>query len=249
MLSYFYHVRIRIAVCTRRYNCFHISNDGLAQMTTSKLVSLEVMKDWPIITILHHVQNEILSPSNVNQKNHFLFLSATGEEHKSHHAVQNCTSAAKPRSPKRLHRSRCLQDWRMLCHRFEKLKAAKAIKSQKDFLSSHLSDPLSLKDRSVFSRWYKRFVSGELADVPVNAKRNSHPELTVVDEALKKYIDSKLIRVETGKPISISWKELQSVAQQSWLKNKDYFAVSEKSSFKASASYISNFLRRNSIKL
>ena len=136
-----------------------------------------------------------------------------------------------------------------LSERYHRLKETNKVGSQKEFLLSSLSDPLSVRDRSVFSRWYKKYLNGDLHDTRMKAKRATKSELVIIDEELLKYVISTRKKNEIErKGSNLTWTDLQKATHQALLQlpEEDRTKIGV---FNASIGYISNFLKRYNMKV
>ena len=149
----------------------------------------------------------------------------------------------------RKHKSRKIKEWYRHAETYHRLKQENEKMTQMEFLSDNSSGPLSLDDRSVFSRWYKRYLDGELESVGSNTKRISKLNLRVVDEAVVAYIQSKPISLGgSTKGRHPTWKELKSVTEKA-LKKVTPKHRDRSNTITASVGFISNVLKRNEVNL
>jgi len=147
---------------------------------------------------------------------------------------------------KRTHKSRTISEKYEWTHLYHHLKETNMIGSQKEFLLSGMSDPLSVKDRTVFSRWYKKYLNGDLYDKRVKARRDTKSELHVIDQKLLMYIRKK--SGNDGKGSNVTWTDLQKATQLA-LQQLPEEHRNKIGSFNGSIGYISNFLKRYVMKL
>ena len=100
-----------------------------------------------------------------------------------------------------------------------------------------------------FSRWYKKYLNGDLHDTRMNAKRATKSELLIIDQKLLNYVISMRKKSgNDGKGSNPSWTDLQRATQQALrqLPEEDRKKIG---CFNASIGYISRFLKRYVMKL
>ena len=145
---------------------------------------------------------------------------------------------------KKTYRSRLMKEKYYWTHLYHHLKVAKKIRSQREFLLSKMSGTLSVKDTSIFSRWYKKYLNGELDDTRIEAKRATKSELHIIDQKLLSYIIAMRKKSgNNGKGSNLTWTDLQKAALQALqqLSEEDREKIG---CFNASIGYVSNFLKR-----
>ena len=127
-------------------------------------------------------------------------------------------------------------EWYELTHFFHNNK--NTYKSQKSFLESHESHPLTAKDKSSFSRNYKAYMDGSLGlKKNPERKRNRQSPYSGIEKTLHQYLKTE--------KLNLSHKQVRQKALEIW--NNNNFEC--KLSFNASKGWLDRMLKRSQIKL
>lgn len=141
----------------------------------------------------------------------------------------------------RKHRTR--GEWFVFANLYHK--SLSQFQTQKAFLASPISNPLTERDRSAFSRKYSEFLRLERECTKVHVENRIYAcHHAFIDHILLEYINSR----EKSARFALTWKELQLLAKKAWLSLSPEMQHTI-GKFTASTGYISAFLKRNNIKL
>ena len=147
------------------------------------------------------------------------------------------------------HRSRTVLEWYQMAKMFHTIKQQNTHFTQREFLSDSMSGTLSMRDTSAFSRWYNKYLNGDLHSARHNSKRTYKFDLCALDKAVMKYISSKAICLNKyGKQRHPTWKKMKSVTEKAWKKLHGTKRNKTKT-FTASVGFLSNVLKRNGVNL
>ena len=124
-------------------------------------------------------------------------------------------------------------------------KSLPQFQTQKAFLASPISNPLTERDRSAFSRKYSEFLRLERECTKVHVENRIYAcHHACIDHILLENINLR----EKSARFALTWKELQLLAKKAWLSLSPEMQHTI-GKFTASTGYISAFLKRNNIKL
>lgn len=178
-----------------------------------------------------------------------MITSLKEEEDKKISGIEKSHNVTSLSAHPKKYRSRSVLEWYHYAKMFHTIKQQNRCFTQREFLSDSMSGTLTMRDTSAFSRWYKKYLNGDLDSARQNSKRTFKFDLCALDKAVMKYISSKPISLNTyGKQRHPTWKKMKSITEKAW-KKLHRTKRNETKRFTVSVGFLSNVLKRNRVNL